>query len=341
MKCFYHDDLDGRAAAFCVHAWVGIRGCPSNNIDIDFIPMDYGRIYDFDLIRAAEQVWIVDFSFKPDDMRRILSATNDVTWIDHHKTAIDALKDFNIRGLRRIGESGCELAWKYIHWYTARGNGPERFEGGDPMPLHGPDDMPMPTVIKVVGDWDTWRHEKLSAEKQEEVLNFCAAAKIHETDPSSKFWWMCMDKDVEPLPPPNTGNAKARRNGEAFWRQLMDEGWVIRRYDDKRNEEMRNAIGFATVIDGHSCFAMNKARTNSLAMGGDEMLSKYEILVPFYFDGKRFTVSLYSKTVDVSEIAKKRGGGGHKGAAGFQCDSVEWMIKPATPAPGKEGGHES
>ncbi|MDO5845105.1 MAG: DHHA1 domain-containing protein, partial [Methanocorpusculum sp.] len=46
---------------------------------------------------------------------------------------------------------------------------------------------------------------------------------------------------------------------------------------------------------------------------------KYEIFIPFVFDGEQYTVSLYSTTVDVSEIAKSFGGGGHKGASGFQC----------------------
>lgn len=27
----------------------------------------------------------------------------DVTWIDHHKTAIEAVKDYNVKGKRRIG----------------------------------------------------------------------------------------------------------------------------------------------------------------------------------------------------------------------------------------------
>lgn len=39
---------------------------------------------------------------------------------------------------------------------------------------------------------------------------------------------------------------------------------------------------------------------------------------------KQFTVSLYSETVDVGAIAKAHGGGGHKGAAGFVCDTLPW-----------------
>ena len=31
--------------------------------------------------------------------------------------------------------------------------------------------------------------------------------------------------------------------------------------------------------------------------------------------------------VDTSEIAKKYGGGGHKGASGFNCDILPWLIR--------------
>ena len=44
--------------------------------------------------------------------------------------------------------------------------------------------------------------------------------------------------------------------------------------------------------------------------------------MPFVFDGTQFTISLYSEVVDVSEIAKKYGGGGHKGASGFHCKQL-------------------
>ena len=50
----------------------------------------------------------------------------------------------------------------------------------------------------------------------------------------------------------------------------------------------------------------------------------YDILMPFSFNGRNgtWTYSMYSKTVDVSEIAKKYGGGGHKGAAGFNTNRL-------------------
>jgi nanoRNase/pAp phosphatase (c-di-AMP/oligoRNAs hydrolase) len=46
-------------------------------------------------------------------------------------------------------------------------------------------------------------------------------------------------------------------------------------------------------------------------------------MMPFCFDGKQWTYSMYTlKDINVSEIAKKYGGGGHKKAAGFQSDKL-------------------
>lgn len=44
---------------------------------------------------------------------------------------------------------------------------------------------------------------------------------------------------------------------------------------------------------------------------------EYDLLIGFSFDGYRWSYSLRSEKVDCSQIAKKFGGGGHRGAAGF------------------------
>ena len=50
-----------------------------------------------------------------------------------------------------------------------------------------------------------------------------------------------------------------------------------------------------------------------------ERMDKYDICMAFEFDGAKWVIGLYSKTIDVAEIAKKHGGGGHTNAAGFIC----------------------
>jgi nanoRNase/pAp phosphatase (c-di-AMP/oligoRNAs hydrolase) len=55
---------------------------------------------------------------------------------------------------------------------------------------------------------------------------------------------------------------------------------------------------------------------------------KYDAMLTFGWRRGQWTVSLYSvkQDVDVSEVAVKHGGGGHKGAAGFQCTELPFRL---------------
>lgn len=313
MKCFYHNDMDGRAAGFCVHAWVGLHDnyLDAYTFEDNFIPIDYSKPFPLETIRKDEQVWIVDYSISPDEMRRLLGITQDVTWIDHHKTAIEKYADFPyaIRGIRKDGEAGCVLAWKYIHWWTDRG------EGEIDLKRDRSEHYPVPTAIMYVGDRDIWAWKF-----GETTKHFHAGAQSHNTLPYSEFWWRCLDREIEPRP--GTGNTEARIRGIEFFDKLLSDGKVVERYRRFYYQDYCAELSFPVEIDGHKALALNVAKVGSEALGGDEAFKEHAILCPFYFDGKQFTVSLYSKTVDVSEIAKKYGGGGHKGASGFQCQKL-------------------
>ena len=53
------------------------------------------------------------------------------------------------------------------------------------------------------------------------------------------------------------------------------------------------------------------------------------MMITFSTNGKQWRVSLYQDgrpDVDCSVIAKKYGGGGHKGAAGFECVTLPFKI---------------
>lgn len=308
MKCFYHDDLDGRAAAFCVHAWVGIKDVEQ---EVSFVSINYGIPFPLQSIKPNEQVWIVDYSITPEEMTALLKITKDVTWIDHHKTAIEKYKDFSerIKGIRKDGEAGCVLTWKYVHWYTDRGSGEENFDRECP-------ELPIPRGILLTGDRDIWAWKY-----GDETKTFYSGSQVYNTKPDSSFWWDCMDHEIKPLP--NTGNAKERERGLRFWRQLHDAGSFIEKYKLQYYAELSESIGYEVLFEGCKCLAVNVARISSDVFG--DKIEKYEILLPHYHDGRQWTVSLYSKTTDVSEIAKKHGGGGHKMASGFQCKLLPWL----------------
>ena len=83
MKCFYHNDADGKCSAFWVKLSAGLTDLENNYKD-EFIEMDYSKPFPMDKINKDEMVYIVDFSISPEEMRSLLKITKDVTWIDHH-----------------------------------------------------------------------------------------------------------------------------------------------------------------------------------------------------------------------------------------------------------------
>jgi len=288
MKCFYHNDSDGKCAAFWVASNVSIHD-KYNDMPV-FQEIDYRTKFPMETIRKDEQVYIVDYSISPDEMRELLNITKDVTWIDHHKTAIEKYKEFEheIRGIRYDGVSGCMLTYCYIHHMTARGEGEIK-----PFDISMTEDAPMFT--KLIDDWDVWKFNY-----SDDTRYFQIAFNAYDFSPCADTWDMFLDNDGE--------------------QTLIEQGKIMIQYRDNWAKNYMK-LGFETEFEGHKCFAVNLGCCNS-----DYFKSlpegKYEILIPFVFDGNVYTVSLYSTTVDVSEIAKKYGGGGHKGASGFQIKEL-------------------
>ena len=82
------------------------------------------------------------------------------------------------------------------------------------------------------------------------------------------------------------------------------------------------ARGVEIMFEGHKTWTVNCY--NDVSEVGERIYEKmgYAIALIFWKDKATWIYSLRSKTVDVSQIAKKRGGGGHPGAAGFQSKNL-------------------
>jgi len=289
MKCFYHDDSDGKCAGFWVSLNVGINDGYNDMPEIR--PINYRDKFPMETIRPNEQIYIVDYSIAPDEMRGLLGITKNVTWIDHHKTAIEKYQGFehDIRGIRYDGVAGCMLTYCYIHHMTSRGEGEIKA-----FDLSMTNDAPLFT--KLIADWDVWKFDF-----GDDTRHFQTAFNAYDFSPSSKLW--------------------DRFFTSPFAEQdLILQGKTMMQFRDGWAKSYMS-LGFETVFEGVKCFAVNLGHCNSeyfksLPEG------QYDVLMPFVYDGNQYTVSLYSKTVDVSDIAKKYGGGGHKGASGFQCKEL-------------------
>jgi oligoribonuclease NrnB/cAMP/cGMP phosphodiesterase (DHH superfamily) len=224
-----------------------------------------------DSIRNTDVV-IVDFSYKPEEMEKILKVARSVTWIDHHATA----KDYpyqDIPGLRDFdnkSKAGCELTWEYFF----------------PM-------LPVPLAVQLIGDYDKW------ALQMEDCKVFYEGMKLLKNGPEEELW--------EDLLSDNLGDVEA----------IIKSGRTATLYRDNYCNDLCRGFGYETEISGYHAYACNQYMFGSGGFG--HRFNQYPLCIAYIHDGINFTVSLYSENVDVGEIAKKYGGGGHKGAAGFVC----------------------
>lgn len=286
MKCFYHSaDLDGHCSGAIVK--LAMPG-------ISLYGINYGDPFPWDQVEPGEKVVMVDFAIQPwADMQRLARMT-DLVWVDHHKSAI---ADFGTHGffpgetfvMLSESQAACELAWDNF------------FE------IEGMRRFHRPRAVHLLGRYDVWDHADPG------VLPFQMGMRARSTDPAGP------------------GNL-------ALWRELLlrdspgqiheiiQEGNLILQYQAQVDADAAGELGHTVVLDGLRCRAFNRRRANSEAFR--RAAAGHDAVAAYWWGGKAgcWTVSLYAANpgVDVSAVAKARGGGGHKGAAGFQCPALPW-----------------
>lgn len=277
VHVFYHSaDLDGHCSgAICKYAMP----------EAILHGINYGDPFPWDEIKQYDWVYMVDFSLQPfEDMRKLAQIAN-LTWIDHHKSAMEEHQAnyFDVMGTRQTDKAACELTWEYFKT--------------DPIPL----------AVFRLGRYDIWKHQE-----HEGCLEFQYGMRMHDTDPRS-FSAMRMWKQLF--------------SHSLTLNKITNEGALLLRYEREQNKKFADAYAFETELDGLKCIAVNKGFTNSLVFESVYDEAKHDAMLSFAYRGGRWTCSLYAtKTeIDVSVICKARGGGGHKGAAGFQCDTLPFL----------------
>lgn len=282
--CIYHKaDIDGKCSAAIVRKFV-----ESKNKSVTLLPADYNSLPDMSRIKKGETVFLVDFSLSIDKMKE-LNNKNKLIWIDHHKSAIkDADKaGLKVGGIQKEGKtSACELCWIYF------------FPGTD-----------IPEIVELASQYDAWNN-KDKEQWEKEVLPVQETLKSLSLDPEKNF-----DSWTEIF---NRGSDKD------FITKVVSEGKVILRSIRRRNSEAAEQYAFEAKIDGLRAICLNMMKSDASCLDTVYDPKKHDIKIVFSFDGKKYKVSLYSAkpNVDVSKVAKKFKGGGHKGASGFVCKSL-------------------
>lgn len=293
MKCFHHTDLDGRGSAYWVNEIAKIQGK-----DCEFIPINYNKQPNIGSVKKNEEIYIVDFSFEPDDMKLLVNKTDNVVWIDHHVTAIKKLDKYkNLHGLRDATFSGTMLTYFYYVKLKCMKHGVK--------PTYDPKNAPVFTQL--INDHDLWKFEFGNKTKSFQIWMDTYA--IDFNDPDSAW---------------RTGKVSSGTKG------IIAHGSTLLNY--KLHTDFNSAIrsAFPIEFEGVKFLAINRGGNSSVLESIFDPAENEAMMLFQMGTDKRFKVSLYGceeHDIDLSKIAAKHGGGGHKKACGFYVDNISEIIK--------------
>lgn len=245
---------------------------------------------------AGRDVYIIDFSYPRETMIAIANTCRRLVVLDHHKTAQAALEDFpHFDGVA-------------IHFDMERsgaGMAWDHFMG-----------KPRPWVVNYVEDRDLWRNALDDSEAVSAYISTMA------------FDFEVWDDEM--------------RHGNIARAKVA--GWhVVAKTRQYVAEVRKNA--FLVDFEGYTVPLVNAPQYDIsellVGMMGEWQLDPLTTFQPQFVMGwwqcvdKRFQYSLRSRgDFDVSALAKRYGGGGHKNAAGFQCVKplhlMDWDAARAT-----------
>lgn len=106
--------------------------------------------------------------------------------------------------------------------------------------------------------------------------------------------------------------------------ETLQEGYLLVRQHDKHVKELCDIAQDGYLLSGHNKVPIVNAPWMFASDLGNKLCEGRDFAVIWYQDKDKYKYSLRSKDsgVDVSEIAKQWGGGGHRNAAGFITDKM-------------------
>lgn len=251
-------------------------------------------------------------------------------WIDHHKTAIDRYPG-DIPGYRIDGVAACRLAWQ---WFTNASNRPCTCE--PPFHTDGHYDyclkmrMPVkeeyihrkvsePRAVRLAGEYDIWDKRDPDAE----VFQF----GLRSEKLTSEIWRLLLSNDVDPV---LCGTGMEQTNSALACTHLLNNGRLLQRFQQETDADIVNHRSFILEWEGLKFLALTTARCNSLTFAAKDIPETgHDALMGFFYNGKVWTISMYHaqhrKDLDLSTIAIKHGGGGHRGACGMTLDKLPFI----------------
>lgn len=167
------------------------------------------------------------------------------------------------------------------------------------------EDAPPPPLLKHIEDRDLWRFAlPYTREIQANVFS-------HPYD--FEVWDKLMVQPIE---------------------ELVAEGKAIERKHHKDIEELVGVFRYHRTIGGHTVPVANLPYT--LTSDAGHLMARGHAFAACYWDtpeGRVYSLRSTDEGLDVGEIAKQYGGGGHRNAAGFRVPYTHPLGQPIPPGP--------
>lgn len=232
---------------------------------------------------ADREVYLVDFSYKRPVVERMLQVAASVTLIDHHKTAIDDLRPLK-EAMELTNNDGRGVNFG---WYCDLDRSGATLAWDYLFPRE-----PRPLLLGHIEDRDLWRF-KLPGTRE-------IQANVFSHEYTFETWDRLMSA------------------GQVELLQMTAAGAAIERKHHKDIAELVKVCRRRMTIGAHSVWAASLPYT--LTSDAGHLMAQGELFAACYWDTQDTRVFSLRSTedgMDVSDIAKFYGGGGHKHAAGF------------------------
>lgn len=220
-----------------------------------------------------------------------------VVWIDHHKSSIEKWEDeLKLPGFRLDGVAACRLAWQYFN-----DNTPSLESFIDRR-------VDEPYALTLAGEYDVWDKLDVNADR----FQFGLTANRYRD-----AW------QLQPL---------LDRGGDASTEELCKEGEAAMKWQQAFAADVCETRGYMVEFYGLKFWCLASAHTrNSMWFPQEAVPKEADALMCYRIPGNgTISVSLYHKPeredLDLSEIAKANGGGGHRGACGFSMTTGQAIV---------------
>lgn len=251
-----------------------------------YVPVQYSE--PLPEVSPRERVYFCDFCPTLAELKDLSGIGCSVTVLDHHKTAVEVLTPKNIAEI-----DGLDAIFDM-----------DRAGAGITFDYFHPSKK-RPLVINLIEDRDLWRFRNDLTKSISTRLN------LLEKDFAT---WDAFILSVE--------------NDHVFLPKIKYEGDLLLQSESKRADSMARK---AVLVDflGHTIPVLNVTELISeIGQAMNELYDETPFSLSFFVNDKgSFQISLRSNRsdFDVSVIAKRFGGGGHRGAAGFRLSFSDFQ----------------